>query len=224
MAPGRGGRGLNGIVGDWRAGATRGVARGEPRPIRRAFGVARGEPKPIRRAFASPSWLRSTARPAHSARAHPSLTVKRRSACSPLRGDLRPWATEGSACGKSVRKRDGSSGALGTSAPPRPLRGPRTRPVQSGHLRSTPRREAARLAAFSSLWLPVWRTKKPDSDEPGFSWWSWWLFGAWLRLPSWRRPCGGGSRRRRGQRWRSQRGRSSKAPAQPGGCQHPERP
>ena len=36
-----------------------GVARGEPKPIRRAFGVARGEPKPIRRAFASPSWLRS---------------------------------------------------------------------------------------------------------------------------------------------------------------------
>ena len=35
-----------------------GVARGEPKPMSRAFGVARGEPKPIRRAFASPSWLR----------------------------------------------------------------------------------------------------------------------------------------------------------------------
>ena len=183
----------------------------------------------LTRAFSlSPSGLRSTARPAHSARAHPSLTGLR-TACSPLRGDLRPVRNLGFLAGRSrlrrpVRKRDGSSGALGTSAPPRPLRGPRTRPVQSGHLRSTPRREAARLAAFSSLWLPVWRTKKPDSDEQGFSWWSWWLFGAWLRLPSWRRPCGGGSRRRRGQRWRSQRGRSSKAPAQPGVCQHPERP
>ncbi len=80
-----------------------GGARGEPRPIRRAFGVARGEPRPIRRAFAAPSWLRSLVhsrfrppgcarlqgrlirpgltprlrclRPAHSARAHPSLTL-----------------------------------------------------------------------------------------------------------------------------------------------------
>ena len=96
-----------------------GVARGEPKPIRRAFGVARGEPKPIRRAFASPSWLRSLVhsrfRPPGCARLQgrlirPGLTPRLRCEERPVRrrsGDLRPVRNLGFLTGRLSLRRPG---------------------------------------------------------------------------------------------------------------------
>ena len=106
-----------------------------------------------------------------------------RTACSPLRGDLRPGQA---GLGGWLRKRDGSSGAAGTSASPRPLRGPRTRPVPCGFRRPVRRRSGGLRPVRNLGFL----TGRLSLRRPG-----------WLRRREARRPvrrcaaiCGRGGR------------------------------
>ncbi len=111
---GRGGGGaqLDGVQRDGSSGA--GGTSAPPRPLR----GPRTRPVPCSSSLRRPGWLR---------RREARRPVRRRS------GGQRPGGG-GVAQLDGVRKRDGSSGAGGTSAPPRPLRGPRTRPVPCSSL------------------------------------------------------------------------------------------
>ena len=129
------------------------------------MGGARGEPGPIRRAFASPSWLRSLVhsrfRPPGCARLQgrlirPGLTPRLRflrTACSPLRGDLRPGlGDEG-----RVGWRRGACGAAGECAAGRGgLNGTGLRVPQA------PRQSRGRFAARGPVPLACSRPEDPS--------------------------------------------------------------